>query len=90
MPPSSGPAVTRTPGRAVHEVTDLQPLLSRDRYSDEEWEYASSGRCDRETDLGMHPRIVRCGEPSSPASFYRWCVEHDEEARDDDPDAYGR
>jgi hypothetical protein len=71
-------------------MSDLQPLLARDRYGDEEWEYASSGRCDWEVELGMHPRILRCGKPSSPDSFYRWCDEHDAEARENDPAKYGR
>ncbi len=69
---------------------DLQPLLARDRYSDDEWALASAGRCDWETELGMHPRILRCGKPSSPRSFYRWCDEHDQEARHDNPGAYGQ
>jgi hypothetical protein len=71
-------------------MPDLQPMLARSRYSDEEWEFASSGRCDREVELGMHPRVVRCGEPSSPASFYRWCARHDREAYEDNPAKYGR
>ncbi len=72
-------------------MTTLQPLLSRNRYTDEEWQYASSGRCDRETEYGMWPgTIKRCGKPSSPDSFYRWCDNHDRQARDDDPAAYGR
>lgn len=71
-------------------TANFQPLLARDRYSDEEWQYASSGLCDRETEFGMHPRIVRCGKPSSPDSFYRWCADHDREAREDDPAKYGR
>jgi hypothetical protein len=67
------------------------PLLSRDRYSDDEWEYASSGRCDTVTEYGMHPgRIVRCGKPSSPDSYYRWCEDCDAEARLEDPHSYGR
>jgi hypothetical protein len=69
-------------------VTVLQPLLSRDRYSDEEWEYALSGRCGRYT--ANYPADAWCGEPSSPVSFYRWCDEHDQEAREEDPAAYGR
>jgi hypothetical protein len=40
-------------------MTDLQPLLDRSRYTDEEWEYASSGRCDWET--ATYPRLERCG-----------------------------
>lgn len=69
---------------------DLMPLLARDRYSDEEWKYASSGRCDWVTESGMTPWIKRCGKPSSPDSFYRWCAGHDREAREDDPAKYGR
>lgn len=66
----------------------LQPMLDRGRYSDEEWEYASSGRCDWVIESGMWPgRVVRCGEPSDPGSFYRYCTEHDEDAQDDP--AYG-
>ena len=72
-------------------VSDLQPLLSRNRYSDEEWKYAKAGLCDREVEYGMYMgRIVRCGKPSSPTSFYRWCTECDEEAREQDPAAYGK
>lgn len=65
----------------------LQPLLARNRYSDEEWEYASAGRCDWVTAADYH-RHERCGEPSDPDSFYRYCAEHDEDARDDP--TYGR
>lgn len=69
---------------------DLMPLLARGRYTDEEWEYASSGRCDWITEMGMVPgRIVRCGHPSDPDSFYRFCTRHDEDARDESPN-YGR
>lgn len=70
-------------------MTNLQPLLSRDRYTDEEWQYASAGICDWITESGMGPYIKRCGAPSSPNSFYRWCAEHDDEARDD-PYHYGK
>ncbi len=66
----------------------LRPLLARNRYTDEEWAYASSGHCDWEAELGMHPRIVRCGKPSSPDSFYRYCTDHDEQARESP--RYGR
>jgi hypothetical protein len=65
----------------------LQPLLARDRYTDEEWAYASAGRCDWV--VATYPGLERCGEPSSPDSFYRWCPEHDQEAREQDPTAYG-
>ena len=68
-------------------MTVLQPLLDRDRYSDEEWEYAASGRCDWET--GNYPTLTRCGGPSDPGSFYRFCKSHDREARDTSPN-YGR
>lgn len=71
-------------------MTALQPLLARDRYADEEWEFSSSGRCDWITEMGMTPTIKRCGLPSSPVSFYRWCTEHDQEARETDPSKYGR
>jgi hypothetical protein len=66
---------------------DLQPLLARDRYTDEEWGYASSGRCD--WIVATYPSLKRCGEPSSPESLYRWCAVHDQEARDEDPSEYG-
>lgn len=69
-------------------MSDLQPLLDRSRYSDEEWEYASSGRCDWET--ANYPRLRRCGKPSSSASFYRYCNDHDRAARDQSPDTYGQ
>ncbi len=50
-------------------MSELMPLLARNRYSDEEWEYASSGRCDWET--ANYPRLQRCGVASDPKSFYR-------------------
>lgn len=62
-------------------MSNLQPLLSRDRYTDEEWEYASSGRCAQEIEIDWHG-ITRCGKPSSPESFYRFCEQHDEDARE--------
>jgi hypothetical protein len=65
----------------------LQPLLARNRYTDEEWEYASAGRCDWV--VATYPRLERCGEPSDPDSFYRWCTDHHRQARDDAPDSYG-
>jgi len=58
----------------------LQPLLSRDRYSDEEWELASSGRCGM--DVANYPRLEHCEKPSDPKSFYRFCPDHDEDARE--------
>lgn len=69
-------------------VRDLQPLLARDRYTDEEWELSSAGLCDAY--VANYPRDEWCGAPSSPKSFYRWCEEHDQEAREDDPAAYGK
>jgi hypothetical protein len=65
---------------------DLQPLLDRNRYTDEEWAYASAGRCDWE--VANYPRPERCGQPSSPNSFYRYCDDHDRQARDCSPN-YG-
>jgi hypothetical protein len=65
---------------------NLQPLLDRSRYTDEEWEYASSGRCDWE--VATYPRLERCGKPSDPDSFYRYCTAHDRMARDCSPN-YG-
>lgn len=62
-----------------------QPLLARGRYTDVEWEYASSGRCDREVEYGNGRGIIRCGRPSDPGSFYRYCSEHEEGARDYPP-----
>ncbi len=67
-------------------MTALQPMLDRSRYSDEEWEYASSGRCDWET--ANYPSLQRCGKPSSPESKYRWCAGHDRAAREDYPGKY--
>jgi hypothetical protein len=67
-------------------MSDLQPLLDRSRYTDEEWEYASSGRCDWE--VATYPSLERCGQPSSPDSVYRYCAEHDEDAREQG--GYGR
>ncbi len=61
-------------------MSALQPLLDRGRYTDEEWEYASSGRCD--CVMATYPSFERCGEPSDPESFYRYCTEHDEDARE--------
>jgi hypothetical protein len=67
-------------------AVELQPLLDRSRYTDEEWAFASSGRCDWET--ATYPHLTRCGKPSSPNSSYRYCDEHDEEARESP--GYGR
>jgi hypothetical protein len=69
-------------------MTALQPLLARNRYSDEEWALANAGRCNY--DVQNYPRMERCGRPSSPKSFYRFCDEHDQEARHDNPGAYGQ
>lgn len=66
----------------------LQPLLARDRYSDEEWALSKAGKCDWLT--GNYPRLTWCGQPSDPVSFYCWCAEHDDEAREQNPGAYGR
>lgn len=71
-------------------MTQLQPLLDRSRYTDEEWALSSAGRCDWVIESGMTPRVVHCEEPSEPTSFYRWCAGHDDEARTDNPSAYGR
>lgn len=69
-------------------MSDLRPMLDRGRYSDEEWEFASAGICDWET--ANYPSLQRCGQPSDPGSFYRYCAKHDEDARDHSPDTYGR
>jgi hypothetical protein len=70
-------------------TADLQPLLDRDRYTDEEWALSSAGLCDEVIEYGMHPgRIVHCGERSSPVSVYRLCASHDEDARQSP--GYGR
>lgn len=69
-------------------MSDLFPLLARDRYTDEEWELASSGRCSQNT--ASYPRLTWCGEASDPNSFYRWCAEHDADARHNNPGVYGR
>lgn len=69
-------------------MTGLQPLLARDRYSDHEWELSSAGLCDWY--VANYPRDEWCGRPSDPDSFYRWCEEHDQEARETDPAKYGR
>lgn len=61
-------------------MTSLQPLLARDRYSDEEWKYATSGRCGWYT--ANYPADEWCEQPSSPRSFYRFCEEHDADARE--------
>lgn len=63
-------------------MSDLQPLLARNRYTDEEWDMASNGLCDWVVESGMYPRVVWCRRPSSPESFYRFCDGHDEEARE--------
>lgn len=67
-------------------MTALQPLLARGRYSDEEWEYASAGRCGWYT--ANYPGDAWCGGPSDPKSIYRYCASHDEDARE--YDTYGR
>lgn len=66
---------------------NLQPLLARSRYTDEEWALASAGRCDWNT--ATYPRLTHCGQPSDPGSFYRFCSDHDREARDESPHTYG-
>lgn len=63
-------------------MTDLQPLLSRDRYSDEEWECATSGRCGACVEFGNSRGVILCEEPSDPNSYYRYCTGHDEDARE--------
>lgn len=68
----------------------LYPLLDRGRYTDEEWELASAEMCNWVSQFGFRGRWVHCGQPSDPESFYRWCAEHDMQARDDNPEAYGR
>lgn len=70
----------------VDSQADLQPLLDRNRYTDEEWKYASSGRCGWV--VATYPSLQHCNQPSDPDSFYRYCTEHDREARDDTPN-YG-
>ena len=60
-------------------MTVLYPLLARDRYCDQEWEYASSGRCDWQ--VATPPDSRRCGRSSWSGSFYRYCQEHDQTAR---------
>lgn len=70
-------------------VSNLQPLLARNRYTDEEWALSSTGRCDWLT--ATYPRMEWCGQPSDPNSFYRWCTEHDRDAREDYPQhQYGK
>jgi hypothetical protein len=71
----------------VKEGPDLQPMLHRSRYTDEEWEYAKAGRCAEIT--GSSGALIRCGYPSSPTSYYRACSRHDREIRDEHPDTYG-
>jgi hypothetical protein len=61
-------------------VSDLQPMLDRSRYTDEEWEYASEGRCDWAD--AQFQYLERCGDPSDPDSFYRYCTFHDGVARE--------
>lgn len=61
-------------------MRDLYPLLARNRYTDVEWEYASSGRCGM--DVANYPSLEHCGRPSDPGSFYRFCSEHDRDARE--------
>jgi hypothetical protein len=68
------------------DVSDLQPLLARDRYTDVEWEYASSGRCNWSDAQYQH--LQWCGKPSDPNSPYRLCTFHDGCAQD--YSGYGR
>lgn len=60
-------------------MAKLKPMLSRNRYTDEEWAMASKGRCDIET--ATYPSLKRCGKHSSPTSDYRYCCEHDADTR---------
>ncbi len=71
-------------------MPELQPLLDRGRYTDEEWELSSAGLCDTVIEYGNGRGVVHCGQPASPLSFYRWCTEHDQDARDENPAAYGK
>lgn len=69
-------------------MSALYPLLDRGRYTDEEWALASAGLCGWLT--ANYPGLEWCGEPSDPGSFYRYCAEHDADARDGSPEAYGQ
>jgi hypothetical protein len=71
-------------------MSDLQPLLSRDRYSDEEWALSKAGLCDWDVEFGNGRGVIHCKKPSDPDSFYRWCTEHDQQARDEGPSKYGQ
>lgn len=68
-------------------MAKLMPLLARSRYTDEEWALSRAGRCDWPT--AYYPKPQLCGRPSAPKSFYRWCAEHDEVARRENPRVYG-
>lgn len=56
--------------------------MPRNRYTADEWEYASSGRCDWETEYGGVRGVSRCGDPSDPDAVYGYCTGHDGEARE--------
>jgi len=70
-------------------VTNLQPLLSRDRYTDEEWGLTSAGRCSWNTAFGT-PSLTYCRKPSDPRSAYRFCTDHDFDIREDYGADYGK
>ncbi len=65
--------------RAGLPAVNLQPLLARDRYTETEWQHATSGRCGWEEAISLQPNC--CGKPSDPESFFRYCTFHNNVVR---------
>lgn len=64
-------------------MSELQPLLPPDRYSSKGWAFAVAGTCNWCVEPPNTYGGVLCGKPSSPTSFYRYCADHDREAREE-------
>ncbi len=81
---SQNETTPQIPVEPYHRAAVLKPMLARNRYTDEEWEVASKGRCGWAVDY-RGSGTVFCNEPSDPRSEYRYCQEHDDALIDDEP-----
>lgn len=70
-------------------TANLRPMLPRDRYTQDEWTIASSGRCDHLVGSAFGGGSY-CLAPSSPDSPYRYCAQHDRDVRQDYPGSWDR
>ena len=91
QPPSEDPVWTSQneqdpPVRVASGAVVLPPLLARNRYTDEEWKQANSGRCGWVIDYRRSGPVF-CNTPVDPRSQYRFCQEHDEDLADKVPAA---